>query len=125
MFIAWQGVGMYTALVYLVLLMLINASTFLHYNVSLLNKINWWLPALITAVFNAWFVPFVKRKRREATPQNYWGRFFSFVGNRDSLFWIPLRYWTAILLVLGLYGLMRFHGHGILMFETFNRGWTG
>lgn len=108
MFVVWNGVGMNTALAYLLFLMLINAPIFLHYNVSLMNKINWWLPALITAVFNVWLVAFVKRKRLEATPQNYWGRYFSFVGNRDCLFWIPLRYWTAILLALGLYGLLKY-----------------
>jgi len=58
MFVAWHGVGMHTALVYLLLLMLINAPIFLHYNVSLINKINWWLPALLTAAFSAWLVSF-------------------------------------------------------------------
>lgn len=107
MFVAWHGVGMHTALVYLVLLMLVNASIFLHYDASLFNKVNYWLPTLLTAVFNAWLVRFVKRKRLEASLENCWGRYFSFVGNRDCLFWIPLRYWTVILLALGLYGLIR------------------
>ena len=108
MFVAWHGAGMNTALAYLITLMGVNARIFLHYDTTLFHEINWWAPAILTAVFNEWLVRFLRRKNDEAVPGSYWYRYLDFIGRTHKLFWIPLRWWTFIFSGLGFYGLIRF-----------------
>lgn len=105
MVVVWRGAGLFTAGFYFISLIAVNLDIFINYNRNRFEQINWWLPALLTAILNAWVVNLANRMDTEATPQTYVGRLFLYLGKRHHIFWIPLRYWTVILLVFGLVGL--------------------
>jgi hypothetical protein len=105
MILVWNGAGLFTLGFYMMTLIAVNLEVLLHYHPSRFGEMNWWLPALLTAAFNGCLVNVTRRMDGEADAQTYTGRLFLYLGKRHHIFWIPLRYWTVILLVLGLVGL--------------------
>src|SRR4051812_21431585 len=102
MVLVWRGAGLFTLACYVLILIAVNIDVLLHYTSSRFGEMNWWLPALCTAAFNAWLTRFVRLNKDAAGTQPYIVRLFRYLGSRHHIFWIPLPYWTAIYLLLGL-----------------------
>jgi hypothetical protein len=105
MFVQWRGAGLYTLLFYILTLIAVNVDVLLHYSAARFREINWWVPALLTAAFNWWWVNVARQMKGKYDRSTQLGRLFMVLGERHALFWIPLQYWTIIFLALGLHGL--------------------
>lgn len=106
----WAGIGSWLILFFAGALLLCNLSIFLNYNGGKFLLINWWLPALMSAIA-AWLLAnYAEKMNKEASVYTLWGRFFLNQGKRHHIFWIPLRYWSFIFLGIALWRYFSTHG---------------
>ena len=104
MFVVWRGFGLYTLGFYVLTLIASNPEILL-FRTSESRDLNWWLSAFAAAIFNLWLLRVIRRHQDDYTSTTYIGRHFNYLGRVHHIFWIPLQYWTAIFLAIGIYTL--------------------
>jgi hypothetical protein len=100
MVIVWSGTGMFLILFFCLAHFLCNVPLYLDYSKEKFELMNWTLPLVLSGGF-AWVLgAYSEKMNHNATEHTYIGRLFLYLGDKHHVFWIPVRYWSFILLSL-------------------------
>lgn len=103
--IVWRGAGAVFLLVFIAAHFLFNWPLMQHYQPAQFGLLKWW-PSLFVAAAAAWLIAdYSARQVEETSAGKPAGRFLKTFGTEHSVFFIPLRYWSGVCIVLGAWQL--------------------